>query len=349
MQSQNLFQLFWILISFGASLQSEIVGICRFYQHNLYNYSCEISFDEFQNENEVVAVIGEHIQSKNDDDVQYIHRNLDSFVPNIPMALCQQFSNLRRLSIMNAKLEAINKNSFKLCTNLQFLDLRFNMLESIPSKVFERNTKLTELYISDNKISKIDTDGFVGIKNLNVLYLYSNDIAFLNSNWFKSMDKLRELWLYDNMLTELPNDVFNNLESLTSLYLYHNRLTELPPNLFKTLNNLQILSIHSNYLTTLNSNSFGSLSLSHLKKFSFYKNKINAIDEKIFDLIGSEIVEIYSRDNLCINGDFTDIKDMEQEVIPHFQECFKNFEMLSEKSHIRSDSAFNQTKANDEL
>lgn len=206
-------------------------------------------------------------------------------IQEIPRSISQNLRNLRRLTLINLRLEKlehrmlmnlrklehlsimksnlidIERNTFDNLTNLRCLILEGNRLNSTGS--FESLIDLESLILAQNHLKTIEKNAFSSLKHLKTIDLSSNGLQTINSDSFPP--SIEEIHLQNNELNSLQLKFVVELKHLHELNLDFNRLTFVPEKIFQNNAELLSLSMQGNDLNSIGNSSFiGLKSLTHL-------------------------------------------------------------------------------------
>lgn len=125
--------------------------------------------------------------------------------------VCQQFSHLKRLNLMENKIKTIHPDSFKNCTEVFDLNLSNNLISKLDAKLFSDLKDLKELLLHMNDFHYLDMEVIQEVTNLEKITLYSNYLFEIDANTMKdALPMLKHVQLYDNnflcsRMSELEN------------------------------------------------------------------------------------------------------------------------------------------------
>lgn len=128
-------------------------------------------------------VYGEHEKAKKAKDVREL-RMWHQTVINLPLGIGNFFRHLKKFSIQNSDLKAINKEAFQKMDSLKVLDMTFNELTIIEKEQFVHLKNLETLLLNDNKFIQIQTGAFSKNPSLKNIELSNNDLKLIYESSF---------------------------------------------------------------------------------------------------------------------------------------------------------------------
>ncbi|XP_043494554.1 protein toll-like [Polistes fuscatus] len=189
---------------------------------------------------------------------------------DLPVGIFDEIPNLKRLDLIENKMEMINNGSFSKLKNLEILNLEGNKLIEIDDNTFdelESNTEMTTL-----------PDGFLSnLKMLQQVLLHTNGFKFLPENLFRNSISLIHINLNSNYLKTLPQNIFKSLSSLNSLEINNNLIETLPDGIFEDMSNLKKLDLSGNKMVSLTKDLFKGLT--NLIQLNMERNLLKYMDE----------------------------------------------------------------------
>ncbi|CAH1710037.1 unnamed protein product [Chironomus riparius] len=195
---------------------------------------------------------------------------------------------------------------------------------NVPSIICNKFQNTKTFAFGSIGVERVDENTFDGCKELTRLWLYDNKISYLPKNIFDPLVNLEDLAISNNKISSISIEWFTNLVNLEVLYLHNNQIEDIPKKVFRSLKQLSKLYLTSNNLKVIHSESFGMLP--NLKEIYIYINQINAIDERMIDLTGVEIIDM--NDNVCASGRIIDDSATRQSMRNALQRCFDNYKAL---------------------
>lgn len=208
------------------------------------------------------------------------------------------------------------------CSFVNEEDNVLDVIKHAEGKTDNDVAQVTAYCLTFNYIPSVLFEKFV---NLNSLHLYSVKPITLMKESFKNCLNLKDLHLDQNMITKLSAEVFKQCSNLESITIVNNEISEIDDDAFVGLNKLTTLGLTSNKLTVLHLAPFQNIS--QLQDFSFGYNQINAVHPKMFEIL-SVLKRIHAVSNESVDMDVFSITNIAAEVVPEFEKCFKNYELM---------------------
>ena len=140
----------------------------------------------------------------------------------------RSFPNLKKLSVINNRIEKIKKGDLLFVNNLQTLDLGNNQISEIDDGSFFSQEKLEKLLLDGNQITLLKSLTFFGLSNLKILSIKRNSLTLLHKKWFEYLPNLSELSVKSNKIQYLKPFDMKWPKSLTKIDLSNNRLEYMP-------------------------------------------------------------------------------------------------------------------------
>ncbi|XP_051841499.1 transforming growth factor beta activator LRRC33 [Antechinus flavipes] len=160
-----------------------------------------------------------------------------------------QYSHLKKLSLVNCKLECIDRNTFQGSSYIHSLALSNNFLSvnyTESGAALRSLLGLRELDLSGNSLTEdMVAEMLLNLSSLESLSLARNVIMRLDDAIFQSLGRLQELDLQRNYIFEIESGAFDGLKWLRRLNLAFNHL---PCIVNFGLTQLQVLNISYNSL-----------------------------------------------------------------------------------------------------
>lgn len=270
---------------------------CAYYDYN-GAYCCGLTGTVTLNypETTVFDIEGTYMPGKFDENVIMIQNTKELFLDFVPLSVTEKFENLDAVIFPNVGLKMVTVKTFKNARNLQYIWLTGNRISSLPGKAFI-NTKAFSIDLNNNVISDIAWNTFAGLSNLDSLDLHKNRIQqTLDSRLFQDLINLQYIHLSYNLITDIPADIFKNCAKLEFISFGSNRIHSLKSTMFKHLK--------------------------FLKRLDVYDNEILHVERNFFDELHS-LTELQFRNNICANFDLSDVKNVDLELVPILEPCFK--------------------------
>ena len=148
---------------------------------------------------------------------------------------------LKRLSLVNNKIESLKKHAF-VNHDIENFDLSDNLLELIEGSSFPlyRSTKVITL--KNNKLTHIEPESFP--ESLEILHLDRNRLRYIQDDVLQPLHYLKEFTLSHNNLNNLPN--IEPLKQLVSFDISYNAISTVKKDTFKNMNNLKFVDLSNN-------------------------------------------------------------------------------------------------------
>ena len=169
---------------------------------------------------------------------------------------------------------------------------------------------------------------FHKFKNMKSLYFHNARPITLDKKSFSNCINLTFLTLSENRIKRLPDGVFQECHNLQSIELIKNDINEVFQDTFKGLSSLIRLNLRGNSISVIYAGAFDSMP--QLLILNLAKNQLQKIHStSLNSLVHLRILD--AKSNICIDGNFVDINNVQVKVIPYFEKCFENFNLLIEK------------------
>lgn len=140
-------------------------------------------------------------------------------IRNIDEDLFEGFTNLTHLTIINSKIQEIERNAFSHLPNLEFLDLSENRLSKLFDYIFEDMTKLQKLILNWNDIKTIDSSEFSNLTNLRELQIKRNQLKSIYATTFIGLTHVEIIDLSKNPIAYIQLKSFDSCRSLKQLII----------------------------------------------------------------------------------------------------------------------------------
>uniref|UniRef100_A0AAY5KCQ5 LRRCT domain-containing protein n=1 Tax=Esox lucius TaxID=8010 RepID=A0AAY5KCQ5_ESOLU len=142
-------------------------------------------------------------------------------------AVFSPLKEVKNITLVQNRINQIERGAFLGLENLQRLDLSYNLLGEIYSFTFDKLHNILELDLSYNHIGALGYQAFTGLPNLQILDLTGNSIRKLNTYGSPApLPNLHHLRLADNKITSLQG-LWDFTNSVKILNVQNNRLTNL--------------------------------------------------------------------------------------------------------------------------
>ena len=152
-----------------------------------------------------------------DSDVQVGMFGVQDYFPLIEEFMCHNCSlrmlnsstfdfpdaqQLRKISLRNNFLQAVQRAAIETCENLQVLNLSYNKIEALHFNDLSHNQLIRELYLRGNVIALVEPGSFSGLTQLEVLDLSYNLLEVLPENMLsgQQLTLMSRLSLHHNPL-----------------------------------------------------------------------------------------------------------------------------------------------------
>ena len=191
--------------------------------------------------------------------------------------------NVRSLSLIESKIQSINKNIFNLMPNLNKIDFSRNEINKIENDSFlftSFESNILELFLTENKLTEIRYGQFNGLSKLETLFLDKNQIEEIESHSFENLLQLKHLRLHSNKIKLIENEMLSGEIHLEILYLHQNNIEKINTIPFNTLRSLKKLYMSSNKITQIKFGNFIHLQL--LDELKLDKNEIGSFKANTF-------------------------------------------------------------------
>ena len=140
----------------------------------------------------------------------------------------RSFPNMKKLSVLNNRIQKVKKGDLLFLNNLRSLDLGNNQISEIDDGSFFSQENLEKLLLDGNQLTSIKSMTFLGLNNLKILSIKRNYLTVLHKKWFEYLPNLTELSLKSNRIQYLKPFDMKWPNSLTKIDLSSNRLEYIP-------------------------------------------------------------------------------------------------------------------------
>ena len=189
----------------------------------------------------------------------------------------ENLRSLKSLDLSENKIEFVNKESFKLLTNLNILNLKSNKIKHLKSNNFDNLSSLTSLDLSNLMLVQLNaSEIFSGMIKLKSLLLNSNSLEMLANQTFLGLNELEFLNLESNLIESIEVNAFKGLFKLANLYMKLNLVSTLRDYTFDDLTSVIVLDLGENRINRIEKNAFAGISKS-LNYLYMSKNKLQFI------------------------------------------------------------------------
>jgi hypothetical protein len=262
----KVFSLLFLLpiLSHGAL----VTGRCRYYDHQLLGYTCEVANLLFTVGDEL-QITGVHMPGRDNGNVLTVEI-VNSTVEVIPQQFFINFSILRRFNAQNVGISTLNR--LRNCQSLQFLSLSHNKLNIIRADTFTDCTNLLNINLQNNLIRDVERWALRNLSVLEVLNLNSNQMQSVNPDVFTPTTNLIDLSLSNNFISNLVVRTFTPISFLETLRLSNNNLTIVNGLIFQNMTQLSVLLLNGNNFDNFQANFFRNLT--NLRHLNVADNKV---------------------------------------------------------------------------
>ena len=227
--------------------------------------------------------------------------NLDAFV-------FSHAYNMKKIWMVQCRIESIHPDAFKNLTKLTLLDLSDNAFLDLDDELLSDLLDLTYLDISVNHLTSISDNFFKNLFKLEDLSLGDNKFKTIGCV-FNDLQKLEFLYLENNILEEIyPEPCNHSLSSLTDLWLQGNNLKSVPKNLLKDSKSVTKLLLPST-IESIEKDDFEELE--NLKCMSIDGSKTGILNDRLFRVEINSFSSLSNITNLhlrvlCTNQEWID-------------------------------------------
>lgn len=247
------------------------VANCRFSEHQVFGYSCQIADLEF-NTGDTLQISGMHLAGRNDMSVTFLEI-VNSSVSIVPQHIFVQFGNLQRFHAQNVGLSDLVP--LRNCQNLQTIFLSQNQLTLIRNDVFGDCRNLMTIHLQNNQIATIERWAFRGLSSIETIQLNNNQLAVINADLFTENPLLKDIGLSNNHLTTINSRQFTPTPYLETLRLANNEIVILNVNVLQNLTRLETLLLNGNQFDNFQANFFRHLP--NLKMLNINDNQVSVV------------------------------------------------------------------------
>ena len=140
----------------------------------------------------------------------------------------RSFPNIKKLSVLNNRIQKVKKGDLLFVNNLRSLDLGNNQISEIDEGSFFSQENLEKLLLDGNQLTSIKSMTFLGLSNLKILSIKRNYITVLHKKWFEYLPNLSDLLVKSNRIQHLKPFDMKWPKSITKIDLSSNRLEYIP-------------------------------------------------------------------------------------------------------------------------
>lgn len=236
--------MLFLLASFGSSSSQDIELVCEF-EIFIGEYTCWLSNIEVLNPLANVTVTGEHVEDRNNSDVETV-RIRNSTTPFMIQQIFETFPNMMEINIQDSHLESLRIPDSVQLTYVYLNGNNISIIEASSVTGLNNQRQLRDLYLIDCQIGEVDENAFVGLENLTgAVVLIRNQIQEIRPG---TLDPLVNAYRIDyerNNLTRIEEATFARNTALERIYLEYNQINEVSRN-FLSNNRENLLSINLN-------------------------------------------------------------------------------------------------------
>lgn len=209
-----------------------------------------------------------------------------------------------------------------------FINLNDNVISVGGHREGMDDESILHVEVFNSTVHFIPNVFFHKFKNMQSLYLHNARPITLDENSFSNCNNLTFLTLSENKIKRLPVGVFQECNNLQSIEFTKNDISEVFKDTFKGLSSLIRLDLSRNSISVIYAGAFDSMP--HLLILNLANNQLRKIHSTLLNsLVHLRILDVTS--NICIDKNFLDINSVQVNVIPYFEICFENFDLLIEK------------------
>ena len=140
----------------------------------------------------------------------------------------RSFPNLKKLSVLNNRIQKVQKGDLLFVNNLRSLDLGNNQISEIDDGSFFSQENLEKPLLDGNQLTSIKSMTFLGLSNLKILSIKRNYLTVLHKKWFEYLPNVSDLSVKSNRIQYLKPFDMKWPKSLTKIDLSSNRLEYIP-------------------------------------------------------------------------------------------------------------------------
>lgn len=257
-----MWKIFSLLLLCPILAQSALVQArCRFYEHQVFGYTCETANLQFMAGDEL-QISGIHMPERDNGNVWTVEV-VNSTIEVLPQQFLISFPILRRLNANNVGISTLNR--IRNCQSLQFLSLSHNKLDVIRGDTFADCSNLLSINLQNNLITNVERWALRGLTILQTFILNNNQLATLNGDLFTETPNILDIGLSNNLLSTLIARTFTPTPFVETIRLANNNLSIISVNIFQNLTQLSVLLLNGNRFDNFAANFFRHLpNLRHL-------------------------------------------------------------------------------------
>jgi len=321
---------------------------CLFVLNEYYGYTCELQYVNATSSTDIIDFTGDHVGGRTNTHVQSVIVSPTARLEEIPTVIFTTFFNLEqflcnsndvrridlpfcgpRMKIIQLNLNPLStlqNGAFRGCRSIEILTIILADTERIEENVFEDLPMLRELIMFGNSLVNIQGHLFRNQHQLEYVRLDQGILSSIQPGAFQCKEFLNELDLRVNRIEKIETGTFTNMLRLTTLNLGTNNIRVIEEGAFANLPLLSRLELVENQISVLGSNIFGT-TFPNLNYLGVGSSQIHAIDRQVFRRFPT-LRSFYGLNNVCFSQNFLDIQSIENDVLPHLETCFTNFDEL---------------------
>lgn len=175
-----------ILLSLTVSQGSTATLKCNF-GNNTLGYGCA-SFDLFKEDDAVTVVSDRHLRRFNNALVVYFWIPPKANTNFVPLKLCNQFSDLKKMVIQGKLISSISRQVFEECKELELLWISGTKINWLAEDSFEDLSGLESLYLNDNQLKYLPSKLFDNNLKLHTFQATGNHLEVIELQFAESVN-----------------------------------------------------------------------------------------------------------------------------------------------------------------
>lgn len=321
---------------------------CFFVLNDFYGYTCELEYVNVTSFTDQINLTGTHLGGRTNVHVQSVIVSQTARLEEIPTVIFTTFFNLeqficssndiRRVDLpfcgphmktiqLNFNpLTVLQNGAFRGCRTIETLTLILGDTERIEENVFTDLPVLRELIMFGNSLVDIHGHLFRNMQQLQFVRLDQGTISSIQPGAFQCKEFVDEIDLRVNRIERIETGTFTNMPRLRTLNLGTNNIRVIEEGAFSNLPLLSHLELVENQISVLDSNIFGTR-FPNLNYLGVGSSQIHAIDRQVFRRFPA-LRNFFGAFNVCFSQNFDNIESIENDVLPHLETCFSNFDDL---------------------
>jgi len=342
--------LIQLILFFGVfcTVFVQTSATCEFVLNEFYGYTCELQYVNATSMNDMIDFSGDHIGGRTNAHVESVIVSQTARLEEIPTVIFTTFFNMEqflctsndvrrvelpfcgpRMRVIQLNfnpLAVVQNGAFRGCRSLQTLTLILADTERIEENAFADLPMLRELIMFGNSLDDIHGHLFRNQQQLQTVRLDQGTITSIQPGAFQCQEFLNELDLRVNRIERIVTGTFTNMLRLRTLNLGTNNIRVIEEGAFSNLPLLTRIELVENQIAVFDSNIFGT-TFPNLNYLGVGSNQIHALDRHVFRRFPA-LRSFYGVFNVCFSQNFVDIESVENDVLPHLETCFRNFDEL---------------------